>query len=515
MRITKISINRFRGFHNESFELGSQLTAIAGQNGTQKSTLLGIITQTFTLKKGDPMRNEKPLCGGSYISAFSDKFRLSPMFDKPKEHEWTLSFDDGQDDFTVESIRRHGYDTVRFWKKGARREGDGYLPFPTIFLSLKRLVPVAEEVNVQTDDSFLTNEELNEFKTLHNKILLVQAPISSATAISSKNKQSLGVSTNLYDWNQNSMGQDNLSKIILALFSFKRLKEKYQDYKGGILAIDELDATMFPASQEKLLNVLRKYASRLNLQIFFTTHSLSLLEATDALVKETSVRAETSNQVKIIYLKRMNDRIEIKQDVDFKDILLNLNVIAERASNDRKKGIVTYTEDKENMLFVKAILKTKSTVLNFVDIPMPCSFLIELVKKKVPAFSRPYSIVILDGDIRGDRSQYKKIQGADNVLLLPGTESPERMIANYLNGLSDEDNLWPTVANGYTKQVCFKDISLEEIRSDREKAKKWLNSQLPLWGRNGFKVLNPFFASIQQDVDSFKTKFENMFKKFI
>ena len=47
------------------------------------------------------MRAEKPLCGGSYISAFKDKFRLSPVFDKPKDHEWTISFDSGIADFTV------------------------------------------------------------------------------------------------------------------------------------------------------------------------------------------------------------------------------------------------------------------------------------------------------------------------------------------------------------------------------------------------------------------------------
>ena len=45
-----------------------------------------------------------------------------------------------------------------------------------------------------------------------------------------------------------------------------RLHDKYpQQYKGGILAIDEMDATMYPASQVELLKILRKYASKLNL----------------------------------------------------------------------------------------------------------------------------------------------------------------------------------------------------------------------------------------------------------
>ena len=45
MKITKIHIEKFRGFKNENLSLGSLLTGIAGQNGTQKSTLLGIIVK--------------------------------------------------------------------------------------------------------------------------------------------------------------------------------------------------------------------------------------------------------------------------------------------------------------------------------------------------------------------------------------------------------------------------------------------------------------------------------------
>ncbi len=255
MKIERVNIRRFRGFKEQEFELGSQLTAIAGQNGTQKSTLLGMITQTFSIPQENPMYGEKPLCGGSYRSAFSDKFRLSPIFDKPKEHEWTLIFDNGQQ-FEIESIVRTGDPNVRFWQKGSRGKGDGYIQFPTIFLSLKRLVPLAEEKIVKTDDTLLTPTEVARFKELHNRILISNTEITSTTGLSSTNKQSMGVSTALYDWNQNSMGQDNLAKIILALFSFNRLKDKYPSYQGGILAIDELDATMYPASQVELLKVL-------------------------------------------------------------------------------------------------------------------------------------------------------------------------------------------------------------------------------------------------------------------
>ena len=483
MKITKVHIDRFRGFHDQEFEVGSQLTAIAGQNGTQKSTLLGIITQTFTISKDNPMSGEKPLCGGTYRSAFKDKFRLSPTFDKPKEHEWTLFFDD-RDPFQIESIKRSDDTGIRFWQKGNREKGDGYIQFPTIFLSLKRLIPVAEENAIKTDDTLLNNDEIRKFKELHNKILISTTPITSTIGITSTNKQSLGVNTEIYDWNQNSMGQDNIAKIILALFSFQRLKDKYgPSYQGGILAIDELDATMYPASQVELLKVLRKYASDLKLQIFYTTHSLSLLEATDELCEETKFRSETSNQVRIIYLKHSDDQVLIKSDVDFNSIVLDLNVIAE-TPHKRKNKITVYVEDKETEIFVKAILKQKLYgYLNFVKATFSCSSLIELVNKKVPAFSYPYSIIFLDGDVRKDKANKKKLSIARNVLLLPGDDSPERLVAKYLYNLSDTDPLWNNISNGYTKQVCFRKISFDQILADREDAKKWFNHQLQFFCR--------------------------------
>ena len=42
MLIKKINIEKFRGFNNIEFELGENITVIAGQNGTQKTTILGL-----------------------------------------------------------------------------------------------------------------------------------------------------------------------------------------------------------------------------------------------------------------------------------------------------------------------------------------------------------------------------------------------------------------------------------------------------------------------------------------
>ncbi len=112
MIIKKIEIQKFRGFENVDFNLGSQLTIIAGKNGTQKTTILGMLSQPFTIT-GDtnPMKDEKPLCGGSFKSAFNEKFKLSNNFDKAKSHEWTLHVNNESKPFILEKRKQ----SERIW----------------------------------------------------------------------------------------------------------------------------------------------------------------------------------------------------------------------------------------------------------------------------------------------------------------------------------------------------------------------------------------------------------------
>lgn len=87
--LKEIKIHKYREFSDVSFKIGSQLTVIAGQNGTQKTTLLGMLTQMFTLGKDNPMGEENPLISGNYRSDFVNKFKFSPKFDKAGDNEWT------------------------------------------------------------------------------------------------------------------------------------------------------------------------------------------------------------------------------------------------------------------------------------------------------------------------------------------------------------------------------------------------------------------------------------------
>lgn len=515
MIIEKIHIKKFRGFNDVQFQLGSNLTVIAGQNGTQKTTLLGMISQPFTITdKGNPLYGEKPLCGGNYKSLFSEKFKLSESFDKAKGHEWTLSLNNETiPEFTIESIERDqsGSKGIRFWKKGDRSKGSGYIQLPVIFLSLSRLFPIGEDAEVESSTEItLEKEEFEFYQKWHNKILIIpDVNMESVDYLASKQKNTLGANTSFYDWKMNSAGQDNIGKLLLAILSFKRLKNKYGDnYQGGILAIDELDATLYSASQVKLIEALRKFSSELNLQIIFTTHSLTILEQACNWQDEPKFK----EQIKVVYLEKKDTSIKVVESISFERIKNKLNVAL--YNKPKCKKIPVFTEDEEGVIFLKALIKKRTSYLDFQKCTLGCDNLIELVRKKVVGFRSSESLVVLDGDVKSATFKAKKKNQFSNIIILPGNKSPERLIAEFLHSLSDESPIWEKIFSDCTKQYVFRDYSIDEIQNDRNKAKDWFRSQKQYWGQNCTKVINPWIKENQEEVDHFLSNLDKLIEKF-
>lgn len=520
MIVDRVFINKFRGFKEQKFNLGKQVTLIAGQNGTQKSTLLGILTQTFTISADHQFIKEKPLSGGTFRSSFRDKFKLSPDLDLPGEHEWSLFFNnkdlhpdlDEEGRFTVESIPRSSEkgEVVRFWQKGKRDKGSGYVNLPVIYLSLKRLIPIAEAGSLNEEDANLTAIEKKWFSENYNNILISRDNISEISYLTGTQKSILGVASHNYDWHSNSAGQDNLSRILLAVLSFKRLKEKYpSDYQGGILAIDEIDAALYPASQVKLLKKLSQFVSNFNIQVLATTHSLYLLEEADK-IKKQSYR---SKDIKTIFLKKENNAIKIIENKSIDDIKNNLNLALGETLVDNK--IIVFTEDKEAEDFLKAILKQKySKKLTYIPTPLGCGNLIDLATRKLKPFNYPYSIVVLDGDTQSKLNKNRAY--TKNFICLPGeNKSPEQLLAYFINELSDTELFWTKHRTGYSKQKCFENYTLDEINKDRSKAKDWYNEQIDnkVWGLRGRTLYNFFIKENPQEVNKFLERFEQIYIK--
>ena len=82
MIIKNVKIEKFRAFESASFSLGKCITAISGRNATQKTTLLGMIGQPFTISKDNPMYGCKTIDGYNFRSQFKEKFKISPKNSK-------------------------------------------------------------------------------------------------------------------------------------------------------------------------------------------------------------------------------------------------------------------------------------------------------------------------------------------------------------------------------------------------------------------------------------------------
>ena len=90
MIIKHAHIDQFRAIKNIDFDLGKKITAIVGHNGTMKTTILGILSQTFTLSKDvSPMYGEQTIDGYNFHSQFKEKFKMTEK-DIPGEHKWRL-----------------------------------------------------------------------------------------------------------------------------------------------------------------------------------------------------------------------------------------------------------------------------------------------------------------------------------------------------------------------------------------------------------------------------------------
>jgi predicted ATPase len=500
MIISRVEIEKFRKFQNVSFTLGKKITVIAGQNGTMKSTLLGLIGQPFSMTdKSNPMIEARTIDRYSFESKFSDKFKFS-MNEKAGNHRWRLFFSDTslypKEFYEAESIWREKDKSIRIWSTEGRKSDMGYVQCPVIFLSLKRLIPVGEEKKVDNKIFILTETELNFYKEYHNKILLLNDALVGVEHVKSSNKSSLGAKTSLYDSLTNSAGQDNIGKILLSILSFQRLKEEFSEqYKGGILLIDELDATMFPRAQEKLVEALFRFSSDYSLQIVLTTHSPYIIK--------TVLSEKYSRDSTLLYLRARDSGICINENPKYEQIEADLRVDVV-ATNPQQK-IRLYCEDHEAYMLLSGVMpKEYKQRINFMKkVTFGADSLIELAKRKVPEFCN--NLVVLDGDKNPRRLP-------NNFCILPGDgKPPEKMFFHFLNALSDMDSFWDQNVGGYTKQICFENYANREPR-DREEFKQWFNRQEQYWGKGCQKLLKRWTKDNLAPVNIFQKQFIRVFE---
>lgn len=456
--IKSMNITNFRSFKDVPIEIGEHLTMISGLNGTGKSTILGMLAQICSFSKsytpsGDqsiPIETDlsmyKTIQGTAFESDFSDHFRISKIFDNPNKVKYQVSFDISDYleklNFSANlSSTKRGDDLRLVLRRGnSLGQSSRNITYPTIFLSLRRLTPLVNR-KIQLKELNLTTAEKKKFIDYSNQIF---TPVDTRNNISSNlpdsDISSAAITNNKFDITSASTGEDNIGQLILALLSFERLKKNWNDYAGGLLLIDELDASMFPRAQEELLTLLNRFSSKNNVQVIFTTHSPILIDCTSQLMEQSTKNNSTKNNIHTNFIS--NATGNITNEIDLPAVDVNLKLLLKLKSNLSRK-IPLYAEDDEAFLFTKMLLKQSllTSVKREGRLTIGGDNILNLQKIGIREFTEN-ALVILDGDKKGQKK-------CKNTLFLPSPTPPDQLMFRLLNESDPGDNYWSTLSSKF------------------------------------------------------------------
>lgn len=493
IKIKQLSINHFRLFKNISFQIGNYITVFSGTNAVGKSTLLGILGNSSELK----VKDGKPILQAQFRTEFSEIFKMSKEYDPSDSNILKITFND--DDYRIcrTTWTKDSKNVIRPRVLSEYKDSEGKRhskkkEWPTLFLGLSRLYPIGE-----TDNKYLKTQSLTDIditlkeqrEKAYKKILSLTDDITDTKAISFINNnrvKSIGFSTDQYDYLSNSSGQYNIGQILLAVESFERLKLKDSNkYRGGLLLIDELDASLHPSAQNRLFDYLFKKAKSLDLQVIFTTHSLSLLDYITEKTPHNNNVYESNNPIEIYYLSIAN-RILQTIRTPTADVLHRL--LLESPLLIAKRKIKIFTEDEEARWFIKNILRDNTTLMNrldLLDVKIGKNALISMIKGDSSYFSK--HITILDGDGKNDLMRIgKEIPNVCSIITLPGTKSPEQELLSFLKSKSEYADEYYAQESCLQSGITFSYFSNIDLNSfanakPRVQYKEWFNQHKSLF----------------------------------
>lgn len=457
MKIDSIKINKFRGFEKTTINLGSRLTCISGRNGTGKSQILALLGNCGEL----PSKSYKTLQNKQFRADWGQIVQGDLNYDllSPQKNALSIFFSDlpdnteekDSDKYTEElsfrvfwqskkipvsevksrinnlpdkqkelKVIKNANEKIKTSKKidkinfpsrfrivpekSTERNSEAKLVWPTYYLGLSRLYPIGEATKVEVmKNTQLNSKYLGFFQDAYKEIFSSQEQIKGLdnTKIQNINrKDGLGIESTYYGALGNSSGQDNLNQILSCLASFRNLKSEMEDkYFGGLLLIDELDATLHPSAQNNLIDFLYKQAKELNIQIVFTTHSLTLINHFIDLCEKRN-----DNSYQLCYLRKLGEQLENKENPKFDWIKKELTLTA--TGQHHRNKIVIFAEDDTANWFLKKIIEEydlSAMALNYLDISVGWQQLIHLVSSDFGYFSN--SIIILDPDVSKESGQ--------------------------------------------------------------------------------------------------------------
>lgn len=534
----KLEIIKYRKLKNIELEFSPQINAISGTNGTCKTSILHLISNSFQAanKKCDWVKDNKCLSVLSNLNAITNPkveslTRGDKQYNDPARDVKGSLFSVEYFDREPLEFRRHNSSTdTRYAVKPKYKPGTkDTLPFcPIVYLGLSRLFPYGEfndDESIKKISKNLPEEYKKELSQLYKYFTNYTINYASPQKMGNvKTRTEFTTDYEGIDSNTISAGEDNLSIILIALITLKYYYDSIQSSREveSILLIDELDATLHPAFQIKLLQLFKQFSNDYKIQIVFTTHSMTLLEE----------MFKCKNNV-IYLIDNISDVIPLA-DPNIYKIQMHLKDLTQEDIYIDKK-IPVFTEDDEARILLEMIFnyfikihndefRGISSFFHMVCASLGSDNLVDIFSDSQLLRTTMGAICVLDGDKPNDLSKC--------IISLPGSKSPEQLLIDYAKELYDnDDDFWRTnllIDQGYTKIHYQNTImkSVEEFELDFQDKKANGISTKGLrraFNKKLFKDNKKFFEFLfkhwlnnpvnQDEIEKFYKNMKSMFKK--
>lgn len=506
--IKRITFTQYRRLKAPlELEFCNHINIISGLNGTCKSSILYLISNAFQAEKS----TNTQLVPASELNVINNisaqvnaKIELLTKGDKEyndpapgqRGELFKVYYSDGQSI----GFRRHNkssddtHSRFRLIPQYSSSQNQSLPTLRTVYLSLARLLPFGEMKN-DTPIKSVRKELPEEYNIIFHKLVgrITGITITESTPQIIENikiRTEYSTDTEGIDSNTASVGEDNaiiiLKNLVLLRYYYENAPSLHNiDQPTSILLIDEMDATLHPAMQLRLLHTLIEYSERYKIQIFFTTHSLYLLEK--------ALTSTYRNHIKLNYLTHQGDHVTLLPDPSIHKIERHLQEI-QTVSYSASPKIPIFTEDNEARVILNALFgyfdsrcryfRDLRDKFHFVNASIGCEMLKEIFKDQYLNQNTMNAICILDGDNNGQKAM------KHNIIVLPGNKNPEQLIFDYYDELANEQNFemyqtqifWNTdtaLSNGLTKhryinsikpQISAIEERINQLRQDGKSA---------------------------------------------
>ena len=376
-RLEWVEIKGIRGWIGERIEFNFPIVALVGENGIGKSTVLQAVAASY--------KGSRPNTGN-----FASDFFPDTPWEQVQNAEIRTSIREGVNSGSMPtSVRKL---TERWRGNDERRERS------VEYIDLRRIQPIAARTGYarmakrevkETTYTPLEAETVTRLSRVMGREYDL-AKLSITDVDENRTVPVLSKDGRWYSGFHGGAGETAMAELL------QRPVQKY-----SILLIDEIETSLHPRAQRRLIRDLATLCRTLELQCILSTHSPYVL---DELPPDgRTYLMESDGQKKIIMgvspafaMTKMDDEIYPEADV--------------------------YTEDERSTTMVNEIIAASpqpEIILRYNPIPYGAAGVGRALglMAKDKRFPRP-SIVFLDGDQ----------EASDGCLILPGGDAPERVV---------------------------------------------------------------------------------------